>query len=435
MSRVPFDSRTPRSGAAPAARGHIQTTVQGLEQGRQTARQRPLPDVARSLLVDALHERATQGDLIDARAVSDAWLAARASFGVDTEPRGDKKVELGSQPWRFLGARVLGLGGPIAKAQLCAIQRQRAQPLQLPAASRLTWNVGESKHVVDIAREAFGASRALDFITLWRSWGGYPVGGPGDQSTTRCAQQRTFTRLPWKDKLDTDDMKRVLHGEVLIMENPHSKQLDFVAREHNTLDVLLAAWALGRPMPTKVLHFDRHSDYITEADAGTTGRRYLAGAPQAAAWWSLLDVIQRADGDPLANPTRDVAFVTYLSPRQDEREDRVLNFGRSSPIPPRERQWQRVAEGLRNAPADFVSYDLDLSMPSHQMNGTKSMLRDPDFQRAMQGATTRLFVVSPEFSGGGDLIKNAHAVHSPATYARVLNVIRRAAATGGRPSV
>ena len=67
-------------------------------------------------------------------------------------------------------------------------------------------------------------------------------------------------------------------------------------------------------------------------------------------------------------------------------------------------------------------------MPSDQMNGTKAMLRDPRFREAMAGASTRLFVVSPQFSGGGDEVKTPHATHSPATYTRVLNVIRRASA-------
>ncbi|HSI05919.1 MAG TPA: hypothetical protein VLC93_15640, partial [Myxococcota bacterium] len=130
-------------------------------------------------------------------------------------------------------------------------------------------------------------------------------------------------------------------------------------------------------------------------------------------------------------PNRDVAFVTHLSPEERERK---LTGARNSPLKPRDTRWTRVAEHIGSAPADFVSYDLDLVMPSDQMRVGQEMLRDPRFQEAMLAATTRLFVVSPQFSGGGDEVDAQHATHSPATYTRVLNVIRRAGVSADRSS-
>ena len=423
--RAPSDSRPPSGGLGPD-RGAIETAVARLEGAVQ---QRPLPRVAQRLLVDALHERASLGEGVTEKAISDAWHAIRGSLRLDPQAR--PRTPLAFQTFGFLAAKYLGTGGPLTAERIRAIDRQNAEPMRLAAAPRAPWKMGEQKHLIDLARDALGPSRALDFTILWESWVGTPVGDPSAPDRSTCVQQRTFTRVPWKDKLATDDVMRVLRGEVLIMENPRTGQLDFIAREHNTIDVLLAAWALGRAMPERILHFDRHSDYtLPHADEKTFGARHLAGVPQASVWWSLLDVIKRADGEaPLADPASDVVFVTHLAPNQDGQK---LTGARMSPLPARDTRWPRAAEKFQTAKADFVSYDLDLSMPSDQMNGTKEMLRDPRFREAMSAATTRLFVISPQFSGGGDEVKRPHATHSPATYTRVLNVVRRANA--GRSS-
>jgi hypothetical protein len=417
ITSAPSDFR-----ALSGARVDIHASVERLERGRIAEQQRPLPGIAQRLLVDALHERAVQGGLTD-RAISDAWQTIRHSLRLD--PRRKQSTPLGLQSFGFLAARYLGTGGPVTAERLRAIDRQNHEPMRLASAPHLSWGVGESKHIIDIARDALGASRALDFLTLWESWTGCSVGDAANPDTSTRTQQRTFTRIAWSDKLDTSDMMRVLRGEVLVMESPRTKQLDFVAREHNTLDVLLAAWSLGRSMPDKILHFDRHSDYVNpDVDEPTLGPRHLAGLPQAAVWWSLLDVIKRSDGEtPLADPYQDVAFVTHLSPKEQTRK---LTGARTSPLNPRDTKWANVAQRIQSAPADFVSYDLDLIMPSDQMRASQKMLRDPRFQEAMLGATTRLFVVSPQFSGGGDEVGGGHATHSPATYTRVLNVVRRA---------
>ena len=324
--RGPSDSHRASGNNTAAApnRADIQTAVAGLE---RAVPQRPLPQIVQRLLVDALYERASAGGPIGDKAIGDAWQAIRQSFNLD--PCRKPRTPLALQTFGFVAAKYLGTGGPLTAERIRAIDRQNAEPMRLATEPRAPWNIGESKHIIDIARDALGPSRALDFLVLWEHWLGSPVGDRAAPDRSTRVQQRTFTRIPWKEKLDTADMMRVLRGEVLIMENPRTRQLDFVAREHNTIDVLLAAWALGRPMPDKILHFDRHSDYIApHPDDATFGPRHHAGVAQASVWWSLLDVIKRADGEtPLAKPGSDVAVEVWCDVRGNACRRRAVAGG------------------------------------------------------------------------------------------------------------
>jgi hypothetical protein len=74
---------------------------------------------------------------------------------------------------------------------------------------------------------------------------------------------------------------------------------------------------------------------------------------------------------------------------------------------------------------DWVSLDLDYFQPAAQLRLSRGLLRDARFHRMSAAAKVRVFVLSPQFSNGGDLVEPWETQGSPHSSLRLLNLARR----------
>jgi hypothetical protein len=94
-------------------------------------------------------------------------------------------------------------------------------------------------------------------------------------------------------------------------------------------------------------------------------------------------------------------------------------------LDPAQLHWRQVLEQPGADQTDWVSLDLDFFQPSPQLRVSQGLLRDTRFHVLVTGARVRVFVLSPQFTNGGDRIDpwviQGH-LHSSL---RLLNLLRR----------
>lgn len=213
-------------------------------------------------------------------------------------------------------------------------------------------------------------------------------------------------------------LEEVLRGTVLALRRQDGS-VDYVLRDHHTLDVLLYEYAATGRMPTRLFHADRHSDWCQ--DAYLEARR----PQQAATWWRLAEGLKRPDGAPVLRE-RDVIFTTAVAPARDQ-IGREIGAAMRVPgcVDASALSYREVLAHPELSTCDWVSLDLDYFQPAAQLRMTSGLLRDDRFQTLIRSAAVRLFVISPQFASGADRIKNWVVHGTRSSTLRLLNLLLR----------
>ncbi|MCI0571472.1 MAG: hypothetical protein L0Y66_12020 [Myxococcaceae bacterium] len=280
--------------------------------------------------------------------------------------------------------------------------------------------VGTRSDIRRVAREVLGPGEAERFEQRIERWSGPEdvVGGAGERPY--AAQQLTFEERAWCSPLPMHDVDAALRGTVLVLRDGRSGQVDYLLRDHHMLDVALYHYRTTGELPRALFHADRHSDWCKDS--------FLESRtpPQAATWWSLLEGLKRpGDSAPMLKET-DVVFTTAKAERTPDMTGR--DVGASTRVPwhvdPVDLPWQRALERPGATGADWVSLDLDYFQPSPQLALTKGLLRDSRFHGMLARAKVRVFVLSPQFTNGGDRIDPWEVQGSLHASLRLLNLLR-----------
>jgi hypothetical protein len=272
--------------------------------------------------------------------------------------------------------------------------------------------IGTVREIAEVALRVL-APRGEAFMSELRRWRGpdpYP------------AKQTRVGAHPWKNRLDAEDVERIMDGEIRAMISPRNR-IDLVMRDHHVLDALLYVWdAHGRLPRGPMLHLDRHSDF----------EPIVPWHGQANGWWGLLAFLLRPD--PPHRPILDPARVIYGNALEDDRSKYhppmigELN-GAHAEVPPSHAGADISLEAaLARAEVerpDVVSVDLDLLMPEAQLARGGWILTDPRYLAILSEAAVAVFALSPQFARGGDRVPPIARATSR-EICEILNRVRRA---------
>ncbi len=255
---------------------------------------------------------------------------------------------------------------------------------------------GMRSDVRDVARRALVDGDADRFDARVARWDG-PEDMRADGTRPFAAPQLGVVEWPATTRLTMGDVERVLGGDVLVLRG--DGPVDFVMRDHHMLDAVLYHWATVGRLPSRLFHADRHSDWCR--DSFLEARR----PDQAATWWRLLEGLKRPGADVPVLREEDVVFTT-ARPEAAPAGTRDLAQGQPRPwfVADADVEWPRALERAEEVRCDWVSIDLDDFQPAAQLALTKGLLRDDRFRRMMAQADVRVFVLSPQFTRGGDKI-------------------------------
>ncbi|MDC0714652.1 hypothetical protein POL68_39755 [Stigmatella sp. ncwal1] len=232
-------------------------------------------------------------------------------------------------------------------------------------------------------------------------------------------RQLTFQECAWRERLSLKDLDTVLRGTVQVMRGP-AGQTDYVLRDHHMLDVVLYHHRTTQELPTALFHADRHSDWCKDS--------YLeARTPQqAATWWRLLEGLKRPESGAPVLTEQDVFFTTAAAARTKGMSGR--DVGASVRVPwflePGQLLWSHLVEQPQAMAADWVSLDLDFFQPAPQLRLSHGLVRHARFHGLMAQARVRVFVLSPQFTNGGDQIDPWEVQGSVPSSLRLLNLLR-----------
>jgi hypothetical protein len=259
--------------------------------------------------------------------------------------------------------------------------------------------VGSQSDIRDVAREVLGDWEAARFDRGVQRWSGPEDVVGEDGGRPYKAQQHTFQEQSWRPTLTMADVDAVLRGVVLVLRGP-SGPVDYVLRDHHMLDVALYHYWTTGALPRALFHADRHSDWCQDG--------YLeARIPQqAATWWKLFEGLKRPGSADSVLREQDVFFTTGAAARAPGMSGRDVGASVLVPQPLSAEQlhWRHVLGQPGATLADWVSLDLDFFQPSPQLRVSRGLLRDPRFHRLVTEARVRVFVLSPQFTNGGDRI-------------------------------
>jgi len=266
----------------------------------------------------------------------------------------------------------------------------------------------------EVARDVMLPGEAERFETRVKRWS-----GPEDRDTSGhqpyVTQQLLFDDRPSSTVLGAADVEMVLRGTVRVLRGPH--HTDYILRDHHMLDVVLYHYRLSGLLPRALFHADRHSDWCKDS---FLERRI---PEQAATWWKLLHGLKRPGGAPVLEEDR-VVFATAKAEHQSWMSG--SNVGAATMVPwflnAGALTWQHALE--RESVCDWVSLDLDYFQPSVQLRLARGLIRDERFQRLMLNAPVRVFVLSPQFTNGGEKIPSWEVEGSMASSLRLLNLLR-----------
>ncbi len=281
-------------------------------------------------------------------------------------------------------------------------------------------SLDEPRDIRDVAREVLEPGEAERLEHKVHRWSGPEdvVGEAGEQPY--AGQQLTFAESGRQGALRRQELDTVLRGTVLVLRG-RSGQTDYVLRDHHMLDVALYHYRTTGELPRALFHADRHSDWCK--DSFLEARR----PPQAATWWKLLEGLKRPHtGDPLLTEQQ-VFFTTGVASRTTKMSGRDVGVSCLVPsfLDPEQLHWSQVLEQPGTLQADWVSLDLDFFQPAPQLRVSRGLLREPRFHAMMTSARVRVFVLSPQFTNGGDRIDPWEIQGGLASSLRLLNLLRQ----------
>jgi hypothetical protein len=278
---------------------------------------------------------------------------------------------------------------------------------------------GTRSDVREVAAVALEAGEAERFAARVARWDGLDD-VRADGTKPFSAVQLGFREAPARARLDMRDVEGVLGGDVLVLRA--EGRVDYVLRDHHTLDVILYEWATRGALPTALFHADRHSDWCR--DSFLEARR----PDQAATWWKLVEGLKRPGSGAPVLREEDVFFTTARA-RAGGAGTRDLAEPQPRPwfLSEADVAWTAALDRPGATACDWVSLDLDDFQPSAQLALTKGLLRDARFRSMLARASVRLFVLSPQFTRGGDKIASWTVQGRLHSTLRLLNHLRRLA--------
>jgi hypothetical protein len=279
---------------------------------------------------------------------------------------------------------------------------------------------GVQSDIREVARQVLEAGEADRFERQIHRWSGPEdvVGEAGEKPYE--GQQHTFEERAWSDVLTMKELDAALQGIVLVLRNG-SGLTDYVLRDHHMLDVALYHYWTTGELPRALFHADRHSDWCK--DSYLEARR----PQQAATWWKLIEGLKRPGDAACVLREQDVFFTTAAAHRSERMSGRDVGVSVRVPgfLDPEQLHWRQVLEQPEATQADWVSLDLDFFQPAPQLRVSHGLLRDPRFHGLLQGARVRVFVLSPQFTNGGDRIDPWEIQGNLHSTLRLLNLLRR----------
>jgi hypothetical protein len=307
-----------------------------------------------------------------------------------------------------------------------------AYAFRLRAAAGSLPRPGTRSDIRDVARLVLADGEAERFEQKIQRWGGPEdvIAQTGEKPYE--AQQHAFEERAWRQHLTMADLDTALRGTVLALRSP-SGLTDYVLRDHHMLDVALYHYWTTGELPRALFHADRHSDWCK--DSYLEARR----PQQAATWWALIEGLKRPGGTAPVLREQDVLFTTAAAPRASWMTGRDAGVSVRVPgfLDAGQLHWPQVLEQPALAQVDWVSLDLDYFQPSPQLRLSRGLLRDERFHRLLEGARVRVFVLSPQFTNGGDRIEPWLTQGNLHSSLRLLNLLRqipeRIGSRPGRP--
>ncbi len=270
--------------------------------------------------------------------------------------------------------------------------------------------------VADVTRAVLEPDDAERFEKGVRRWTG-PEDVDAAGRTPWAGPQDRIREIPWTDRIDDVQMGELLSGTVLVMRR--DGRTDYVMRDHHLLDALMyERWVTG-DRPTALFHADRHSDWCRDGVLAS-------GHPdQAATWWTLCEGLKAPDGAPWLKP-EDVVFTTAKAPGLEAEGTRDIGAEQRTPwfVEREVLGWARALPLALERGCDWLSIDLDLFQPSRQLAVVKGLLKSPDFATLNARARVRLFVLSPQFTAGGDRLTEWTVGTRRSAGLRLLNLLR-----------
>ncbi len=279
---------------------------------------------------------------------------------------------------------------------------------------------GSQSDIRHVVREVLAEGEAERFERRIHRWSGPEdvVGEAGEKPYE--GQQHTFEERTWRTSLSMADIDAVLRGIVLVLRGP-SGPTDYVLRDHHMLDVALYHYWTTGELPRALFHADRHSDWCK--DSYLEARR----PQQAATWWKLIEGLKRPGTTAAVLNEQDVFFTTAAAEATSRMTGR--NIGASVQVPgfldPDQLHWRQVLEQPGALQADWVSLDLDFFQPVAQLRLSQGLIRDARFHGLVTAAGVRVFVLSPQFTNGGDKIEPWVIQGSLHSTLRLLNLLRQ----------
>jgi hypothetical protein len=279
--------------------------------------------------------------------------------------------------------------------------------------------LGVRSDIRSIAREVLEEADALRFAQRVHRWSGPEdtVGTAGEQPY--AGLQETFVEMPWSAALSIDTIEAALRGDVLVFRHAGG-QTDYVLRDHHMIDVALYHYRTTGALPTGLIHADRHSDYCK--DSFLDARQ----PDQAATWWKLFEGLKRPGNGASVLTEEQIFFAASRAAHQPWMSGRPFESPLVVPwfLSPRDLVWNEMLQREGAMSADWVSIDLDYLQPSPQLALGRGLLRDARFHTLMQHAKVRVFVLSPQFTNGGDRHETWSVQGSMHSSLRLVNVLR-----------
>ncbi|MFL5357456.1 hypothetical protein [Archangium sp.] len=295
-----------------------------------------------------------------------------------------------------------------------------AYAFQLRALAPVLPGEGTRSDIREVAREVLGDGEAARFEQRIHRWSGPEdvVGEAGEKPYER--QQLTFEEHAWRSALTPCEVDSVMRGNVLVMRG-RGGQADYVLRDHHMLDVALYHYRTTGELPRHLFHADRHSDWCKDS--------FLEARvpPQAATWWRLFEGLKRPEDSAPVLEEQAIFFTTAKAEATATMTGRDVGFSTLVPwfVDTSELHWARVLARPGVAQADWVSLDLDYFQPAPQLRLSGGLVRDPRFHAMMEAARVRVFVLSPQFTNGGDKIDPWEIQGSVHSSLRLLNLLRQ----------
>lgn len=279
---------------------------------------------------------------------------------------------------------------------------------------------GLRRDIREVAREVLVDGEAERFERQVSRWPGPEdvVGDAGEKPYE--GPQLGFEESPWRDALTLRDIDAVLRGDVQVMRGP-TGQTDYVLRDHHMLDVALYHYRTTGELPRALFHADRHSDWCKDS--------FLEARvpPQAATWWRLFEGLKRPEDSTPVLTEEDIFFTTAKAEPTGRMTGRDVGFSTLVPwfVDTSALHWRQVLERPEVPRAEWVSLDLDYFQPAPQLRLSGGLLRDSRFHGMMARARVRVFVLSPQFTNGGDKVDPWAVQGSLPSSLRLLNLLRQ----------